>query len=545
MNYLAAISNTSLSLFRGLLEKTQCIMNSSSEATVHVCAAEALWSFTNQSVISPVVSIDTLTDRVVVEERLRMKDLATESMNEGRKITEPPLLPTPQTRAASNEVDLPVAILALTLMPQEADEYAKAKLIDAIALIPMEERQKVVDLVRLLMPQETDGFTIAKLIDAIARIPMEERQNVVDLAHPLMSQETKIINKLRLLGAIANIPMRDRQNIVDLARPLMSQEPNLEDKMSLLAAISNIPMEERQNVIDMALPLIPQEKDGCFKAQFLTKIGRIPQEERRAVVEAALLLDLEIPVMERIDIAQQHLRRARLPLGEQPNLVNLAAAGINVHDDDRDRRTGEAIVLLRRYQGSINEEQILAAKNAFTTYLNASSRTPDIKQKAQKALEGTPRSQHEAYGSLIDGVEFGLRGPTIRGEELIGRLWIYAMSLSEKDSINVREGMISALANSYEFDGSRVCNPGKAQRLVIAVLQGNLKGVSIEEQRRENAPAPLNPSVTQFFNVEANRRIDNLQALLDAANQFLAENGLVDRENFLQAIRQYARATFE
>lgn len=39
--------------------------------------------------------------------------------------------------------------------------------------------------------------------------------------------------------------------------------------------------------------------------------------------------------------------------------------------------------------------------------------------------------------------------------------------------------MISALRDSFDDEGRRVCNPGKAHRLIVVVFQARLQGVNI------------------------------------------------------------------
>ena len=91
--------------------------------------------------------------------------------------------------------------------------------------------------------------------------------------------------------------------------------------------------------------------------------------------------------------------------------------------------------------------------------------------------------------------------------------------------------------------GSRVCNQGKTQRLVIGVLQGRLNGVDIElipDMRVSTAQA-----VAMFFNIEANKGIRKLQPLVEAANHFCDQNPAVNREEFILEINKYAETEFE
>ncbi len=163
--------------------------------------------------------------------------------------------------------------------------------------------------------------------------------------------------------------------------------------------------------------------------------------------------------------------------------------------------------------------------------------SPRKKEKAITALMDEKRV-NENFGPLIDHENsFSVLGLEITGLELIGRLWKFALQLPEPESTNAKCGMITALSDSFNPDESRVCNQGKTQRLVIAVLSGRLLGVNIDE-----VPVRVTKeqAMQMFFNIPAHRQIISKAALIDFANQFCNQNAAINRDEFLTEINAYA-----
>ena len=104
-------------------------------------------------------------------------------------------------------------------------------------------------------------------------------------------------------------------------------------------------------------------------------------------------------------------------------------------------------------------------------------------------------------------------------------------------SFKIAFSSVSALSDSLNDDEerTRVCNPGKVQRLTLAALQGRLAGVNIDR-----VPTPVGTFVSLFFMNPAIAQIETRAALLEAANDHINNNPLIPREPFLTAIRNYA-----
>jgi hypothetical protein len=254
----------------------------------------------------------------------------------------------------------------------------------------------------------------------------------------------------------------------------------------------------------------------------------LPAALREAIIHRAL--QRINPEMHAGDILFM-IRRARLDLEDQEEVR--AAQGVNVHEGNRDARTKHAMQLLRDFQGVVSCEIIKLAKNEFVKYLKDFS-DPVTKQLATHALL-TPRGG-ENFGPLLDEDTFSVYGLEITGEEVIGRLWIFASWLGETEQRNAHIGMISALKTSYE-NGARVCNQGKTQRLFIAVLQGVLEGVDIDGV---SIPKPISKAdAMEMFFTPARQKIVSEKELTDAAIQFCADNSHINKEEFLKEIKAY------
>ena len=186
-----------------------------------------------------------------------------------------------------------------------------------------------------------------------------------------------------------------------------------------------------------------------------------------------------------------------------------------------------AVAALYKSQRFVPLNSVEQAYAAFSEYLNhEASITPEKRMLAQNALFG-----------LISGGSFSVGDRQISGRELIGRLWIFASRLTEQEQKNAKRSIISALNDSNTRNGT-VCNRGKTQRLVVAVLQGRLAGVKIDIDNLEQVSKTQ--AQQMFFNITAHKNIAVLQELIDAANRFCDENPLVDRKEFLLEIRKYA-----
>ncbi len=244
-----------------------------------------------------------------------------------------------------------------------------------------------------------------------------------------------------------------------------------------------------------------------------------------------------LPICDRVKYSLECIERFFDDLEDEPadyNLRRVHQQGVDVHSGNRDRQTRAAIDLLRAHQGFIPTDRINEAKDQFVKYLYNVRMNQNQKQLAIRALL-IPQERGESWGPLLDGNTcYG-----ISGNELIGRLYIFASSLSGKEITNAKMSMIGALSRSYDSFGDRICNDGKTERQVVSVLQGRLKGVNIDDARIQ---VTKQQAMRMFFYRPENSNPNiSLHDLRQAANHFCDENAGVNRAEFIEEIRTYAR----
>ncbi len=445
-------------------------------------------------------------------------------------------------RISGNERNDVIA-LALRVITQDMKIFSRVSILGAVRDVSAQEREEVVGKALLLITQEMGGVDRADLIRTVADIPGSERNDVIVLALRVITEVMKIFSRVSILEAVRNVPVQEREEVVSKALLLMTQEMEWSERVALIRAVARIPDNERNNVIDFTLQVITQDMSMPSRMGILVTVANVPAQERANVMHHTLeVINDRMRAPERIAMIRAI---AGTRANERPHLVRrlregangriAAEQGVDVHQGDRDQRVAAAIALLRERQGRISEDRIIRAVEEFTEYLNRREMNSEHKQLAQHALQG-PHDPAD-FGPLIDGND-SIPGLGISGEEMIGRLWIFASGLTELDQTIAKEGIISALKESYYM--GRVCQEGKVQRLIVSVLQGRFPGVNIELV--EGMQVFKEQAMEMFFNVEGHKAIDQLPPLIDAANRFCDENPLVNRDEFLHEIGAFAES---
>ena len=204
-------------------------------------------------------------------------------------------------------------------------------------------------------------------------------------------------------------------------------------------------------------------------------------------------------------------------------------AQADVHYGDRDSRTKNALMLL--WQTRLDADQINRQFEDFIRYFDGLAHS-EKKAQANLALREPKRNQ-ESFGPLLDDIQFSIHGFMLEGKELIARLWNFISSLDLQEQPLAKEGIVTALSDSFAPSGDRVCNQGKTQRLCISVLQGRLNGVQIDDIEIPNPD--LATSLNLFFANPERREMEPHQ-LREQARLFCDQNPLVAREGFLAQI---------
>ncbi len=473
---------------------------------------------------------------------------------------------------------------AVLLITRVMEDVERSNIIRAVARMPVSEKNVIVGLVAGIINAGMDAASRIKILEAVTALPAQDRIEVVRNAALLFTPEIGGVERADIIGIIAGIPVSFEKTNVETALALQTithaQEIDKFSRMEIIKAVIGIPPEERIPMVRSSALLIKPQMGYLDRIETIRIIAGIPLPFHRRDIALALkvahqhlsihrvikilkaLLDVQvtarhfigervleiiIPEMytyERIILIQ---RLARLPhrqidafvrahRGEQRDDRVAAQQGIDVHAGKRDEQVRAAIELLRQDQGEIPKDRMNQAVQEFTQYLH-DHQNAEYKKLAMDALL-KPKEDGETFGPLLDKVEFSMLGLPVTGEEVIGRLWIFASGLTGSEQTNAKEGMVAGLKDSYDELVGKVCNQGKTQRLIVSVLQGRLEGVDIELLAKEEVSPEDSSNV--FFSVARNREFDTLELLIDAAYQFCDDNPLVNPVDFLRQIRDFA-----
>ncbi len=444
-----------------------------------------------------------------------------------------------------------VMTLASSLFTQDSTGRERFKIIQAIAGLHANDREQVTALASRLITQffiNTEGLDKNLVINLSANILANEGEQFITLVSSLITPESTFEERFQIIQAIAGVPANEREQVTALASSLITQffmDAEGLDISSIIDLLATIPANEREQVITLASILITQELDYVARGQIIGAVARAGNEraDRVQIVVNQIPQDLQNG-LENADIVGRMIIILETPLNQpipllHGEMVELAAQGqnaIDVHHGGRDAKTREAIELLKKQQGPLETNTITEALGNFIQYLNDYKDNADIKAKAQQALNGQPEIWPPLlHNNALHAVDGGrLR---ISGEELIARLWIFANEQnSDKERENCRFGIIKALSDSIEH-GTRVCPPGQTQRQVIAVLQGRLEGVNVDDVEVIRTKT-LNEHTAAFLSGQMGTT-DRAQ-LIQAAGEYLNQNPDVDRDPFMAAITTYA-----
>uniref|UniRef100_A0A6C0AFS2 Uncharacterized protein n=1 Tax=viral metagenome TaxID=1070528 RepID=A0A6C0AFS2_9ZZZZ len=156
--------------------------------------------------------------------------------------------------------------------------------------------------------------------------------------------------------------------------------------------------------------------------------------------------------------------------------------GVNVHNEQRDQKTENAIFQL--YQTWIpNEKKIEKYFKKFEKYIKKLDLPEKKKNDLDRVIYGKDRKTTD-FGGFLTSCTI-INGKRVEGKELIARFWRFILKYKEDENLseieiekeieNLKHGFIMALLSSVNNNGNVVCDPGKKQRIVVAILQNRLK----------------------------------------------------------------------
>lgn len=468
---------------------------------------------------------------------------------------------------------------------------------DAFAVIPKEEREDVCKKSACFIQKETRPYWITGILKELAQVPERKREDVCIRAKSLIEKIGTVdynADVYAVVSAIGAFPLNRRENICINVESFIEKIKN-ETRISpcryipqLMEFLAKIPRDKREDLVSKAAFLInntelsfdevidlfdilveisqDELKDGLLEFNFF-----LSQRENMSWPKKVLLfrIILQIPVEERFkrlercekELREWNLRTAsdikellQTPLNQpiriqfpRDGMAAIAARGgreIDIHDGRRDLKTNDALKILRKHQKNISLEKAFKAADACVTELQEAIETLDInlKGKYERALfvlKGSAEGRSD-WGPLLSEPSQDPNEPNLYyvGKETLGRLWLYIQAISDKkDRDNAVAAMISALNDSIQLE-RRICNPGKIERLFIAILQGRLKGVEIDDSITLTKDFTAQ-SLAVFFANEEHQKIDNRKDLLEAARKFCKDNASIRPMGFLKLLYEY------
>lgn len=189
----------------------------------------------------------------------------------------------------------------------------------------------------------------------------------------------------------------------------------------------------------------------------------------------------QVPIRLRLQQQQEAIE------AHAPDIRTLARRGrreINVHNKKRDKDTYKALTVLEAH---IMLEDCLSYKDFQRQLASLQEVYPEKYQvalitlgrgfnKAQCKRYIWPRLEHN------DRVVFPLIEHEFSARALLRRFWQFILNINSKaEQDNLKAGFLGALA-----DGDDLCYPGRFQRLVLAILQGRLEGVKVDQVALED-----------------------------------------------------------
>ena len=195
-------------------------------------------------------------------------------------------------------------------------------------------------------------------------------------------------------------------------------------------------------------------------------------------------------------LSYEDLARIFKPIaGDQATIYR---KGVNVHS--RDQKVRNAYELLERTQGAARARDFTDLQDWFahqraSPQIDLAIKAIGWKRCPTKSLVLDQLGQGAWPPLILSGV-WSIKGKLMDGRELLGRLYRFGKEYKRGEEFDeIMASIVNALANSYDDKGNMVCNPGKAGRLISAVLQGRLKGVIIDQgmqqQQQEEWVLPI------------------------------------------------------
>ncbi|HAB99763.1 MAG TPA: hypothetical protein DCE71_08080 [Parachlamydiales bacterium] len=340
-------------------------------------------------------------------------------------------------------------------------------------------------------------------------------------------------SKLHLINQLLIAPKEERRELLEFAWRLMRRHPEGGLPGKLIERLADLPSAKRVDLVEQAERIFPFLEGGPFSLKLLDRfinLGDDLHDKINLVVKHSMSLEeisqLFFPAPGQMALAAQN--------GE---------SSLDVHDGNRDKKTRDALFLLRDATQSITQPEGDEIVGNFIRFL--------LENKLVQAFSLLTENDRSSsfYFPFLEPF-YLINHTKVSGNEIIARLCHFISHLDSPDRENAFHAMVNIL-NSDECagKGTRKCPGGIVERLFIAVLQGRLKDVQIDEAediglisirdpKKKDDPAK---SLNDFFSLPAHQKITDYKKLIKAAEKFFQINQhKVEKEGFFKQIEEYA-----
>ncbi|CAO5677188.1 MAG: hypothetical protein HEEMFOPI_00708 [Holosporales bacterium] len=240
--------------------------------------------------------------------------------------------------------------------------------------------------------------------------------------------------------------------------------------------------EDQEAFIQDAVRIFSLNIEGKIEyTEIINRLSKIFGWERRNFIEGFFAQEpketyTSDEILEHFNCAIFRMRERRWL-----DLEGRQVRGVDVHSGDRETKTAQSLGILIRYQGHMSTKMMNDLYAACKNYISTGNFSDNQKARALTALEGSTSTG--SWANLLSQ-EPSVLFANLDGLSIITRLWHFADTYVDEnipgETENARRSFVLACVDSAFSDGDMVCNPGKVQRIVCAVLQGRLQGVEVD-----------------------------------------------------------------
>ncbi|MES2252769.1 MAG: hypothetical protein V4482_03685 [Pseudomonadota bacterium] len=415
--------------------------------------------------------------------------------------------------------------LVLQLLSSGAARTYITAIISSLNRVASSDRAKIVGFSQQLLRSGINGDQIIIIISSLAKVDGSDRAEIVGLTEQLMKlceNDTNVGDIIKSLAMVTS----DRAEIVGLAQQLIRPGVKGYEVNNIISLLADVDSADRGEIAGLAQQLIRQvgNRDACYIIRLFSSIS---SNRANHVARALLFMHGGNRILSQVFEAPLN---DEIRLGGMRDIVqgaNPYAAGINVHDGQREART---IVAVERLVGDWQptQEEIDREFDAFLQAVRALPKRIDQLPLNIQQLRIENRNRHltlqqrlltalgvdlngkrihqpdRGFGGFLAGSygEVSIGSLHINAREFIARFWHFANSYVpeggsdhsgspaaasvaassgaiETERAIIRTAIMNGLAEGLQKDSETtdhvVCDPGKIQRLVMGTINGRLR----------------------------------------------------------------------